>query len=57
MNNPQLAAARKVQNKYPDVAFRAATGGMMVNGVFVAIGPNMSPEDVRKALASEALKA
>jgi hypothetical protein len=56
MNNPQLAAARKVQNKYPAVAFRAATGGMTVNGVFVPIGPNMSPEDVRKALISEAIR-
>jgi hypothetical protein len=57
MNNPQLAAARKVQNRYPDVAFRAATGGMTVSGTFVAIGPNMSPEDVRKALITEAVKA
>ena len=56
MNNAQLAAARRVQNRYPDVAFRAATGGMTVNGTFVAIGPNMSPEDVRKALILEATK-
>jgi hypothetical protein len=57
MNNPQLAAARKVQNRYPDVAFLAAPGGMMVRSVFVPIGPNMSPEDVRKALIQEAVKA
>ncbi len=57
MNNAQLAAARRVQNRYPDVAFLAAPGGMMVRSVFVPIGPNMSPEDVRKALATEALKA
>jgi hypothetical protein len=56
MNNPQLAAARKVQNRYPDVAFLAAPGGMMVRSVFVPIGPNMSPEDVRKALILEATK-
>ena len=57
MNNAQLAAARRVQNRYPDVAFLAAPSGMMVRSVFVAIGPNMSPEDVRKALITEAVKA
>ena len=54
MTNEQLAAARKVQNKYPDVAFRADPQGVRVRNVLVPITANMSAEDVRKALTAEA---
>jgi hypothetical protein len=54
MRNDQLAAARKVQNRYPDVAFRAVPQGIEVRSVLVPITDNMSAEDVRKALMAEA---
>jgi hypothetical protein len=54
MTNAQLAAARKVQNRFPEVAFRPVTGGVEVDGVLVPVTPNMSPEDVRSALAQQA---
>ncbi len=53
MRNDQLAAARKVQNRYPEIAFRVVSGGIEVDGVLVPITDNMSPEEVRKALISE----
>ena len=54
MRNDQLAAARKVQNRYPEIAFRAVPLGIEVDGVLVTITQNMSAEDVRKALMAEA---
>ena len=54
MRNDQLAAARKVQNRYPDVAFRAVPLGIEVSGVLVPVTQNMSAEDVRKALMAQA---
>ena len=56
MTNEQLAAARRVQNRYPEVAFRAVPGGVEVNGTFVAIGANMSPDEIRKALTVEVMR-
>ena len=54
MRNDQLAAARKVQNRYPEVAFRAVPLGIEVSGVLVPVTQNMSAEDVRKALMAQA---
>jgi hypothetical protein len=54
MRNDQLAAARKVQNRYPDVAFRLVATGIEMRGVLVPVTQNMSAEDVRKALMAEA---
>jgi hypothetical protein len=53
MRNDQLAAARKVQNRYPDVAFRVVTSGIEVRSTLVPVTDNMSPEDVRRALTAE----
>ncbi len=53
MRNDQLAAARKVQNRYPEIAFRVVSGGIEVDGVWVPVTDNMSPEDVRRALIAE----
>ena len=55
MRNDQLAAARRVQNRYPDVAFRAVPTGIEVRGVLVPITDSMSPEEVRQALTIEVL--
>ena len=54
MRNDQLAAARKVQNRYPEIAFRAVPLGIEVRNTLVPITDNMSAEDVRKALMAEA---
>ena len=54
MTNQQLAAARKAANRFPAVAFRPVSGGVEVGGVVVTVTPNMSPEDVRSALAQQA---
>ena len=53
MRNDQLAAARRVQNRYPEIAFRIVAGGIEVDGVLVPVTDNMSAEDVRKALITE----
>ena len=55
MTNPQLAAARRAQNRYADVAFRAVPLGIEVNGVLVTITPNMSADAVFAALAAQAV--
>jgi hypothetical protein len=54
MRNDQLAAARKVQNRYPEIAFRAVPLGIEVRSTLVPITDNMSAEDVRKALMAQA---
>jgi hypothetical protein len=54
MTNAQLAAARNVQNRYPDVTFRMVSAGIEVGGVLVTITANMNPEEVRSALAQQA---
>jgi hypothetical protein len=54
MTNAQLPGARKAQRRYPEVAFRIVPGGVEVGGVLVPITPEMSAEDVFKALASQA---
>jgi hypothetical protein len=55
MRNDQLAAARRVQNRYPDVAFRIVTGGIEVRGVLVAVTDTMSPDEVRRVLTVQVM--
>ena len=54
MTNKQLAAARKAQNRYPDVTFRAHPLGVVVAGTLVEIPETMSPEDVERVLRTAA---
>jgi len=55
MRNDQLAAARRVQNRYPDVAFRIVTGGIEVRGVLVPMTDTMSPDEVRRVLTVQVM--
>lgn len=57
MTNKQLAAARKVANRFPDAVFNPVEGGIAVNGQTVLIPPNMTPELVEKALKAAAYEA
>jgi hypothetical protein len=54
MTNEQLAGARKAQRRFPEATFRPVTGGVMVNGVLVPVSPEMTPDDVFKALGAAA---
>lgn len=57
MTNHQLAAARKAQNRYPDVVFRAHPLGVVVGGSLVEIPETMTPEEVERTLKLAAANA
>lgn len=57
MTNEQLKGARRAQNRYPDVVFRAVPTGVEVAGQTVVITQNMSADDVFRALSIAAIQA
>jgi hypothetical protein len=57
MTNKQLAAARKAQNRYPEVSFRAHALGVVVGGTLVEIPDTMAPAEVERVLKLAAANA